>query len=204
MDVARDGGRRRELPQAETDPRARTAGQRGGAEHGQATVEFAIVLPLVLLLIVGMIEFGKAFNYWLDLSHIANETARWAAVDTIPAYGTEALNTTPSVDDLRLYAVAQIGSQELRDSVAPLGVPENVTICWTPTTAPAPATPQIGDAATVVVQAPYGLPLVSSVAELASNLFGSGSSSFGDVTLTGKATVRLEQVPSGTDWGPGC
>ena len=59
--------------------RERTAGERG-----QATVEFAIVLPLVLLLIVGMIEFGKAFNYWLSLNHLANETARWAAVDTSP------------------------------------------------------------------------------------------------------------------------
>ena len=45
-------------------------------ERGQATVEFAIVLPLVLLILVGLIEFGKAFNYWLSLNHLANEGAR--------------------------------------------------------------------------------------------------------------------------------
>jgi Flp pilus assembly protein TadG len=55
-------------------------------EEGQATVEFAIVIPLLLLLVVGIFEFGKAFNYWIDLNHLANEGARWAAVDKVPPY----------------------------------------------------------------------------------------------------------------------
>ena len=43
-------------------------------------VEFAIVLPLLLLVIVGLIEFGITFNSWLSLNHLSNEGARWAAV----------------------------------------------------------------------------------------------------------------------------
>ena len=58
--------------------------RRGRSERGQATIEFAIVLPLVLLLVAGIIEFGKGFNYWLNLNHLANEGARWVAVDKIP------------------------------------------------------------------------------------------------------------------------
>ena len=71
-----------------------------GREEGQATVEFAIVIPLLLLLIVGIIEFGKAFNYWIDLNHLANEGARWAAVEKVPP--TRLTSTAaPAPDDSR-------------------------------------------------------------------------------------------------------
>jgi hypothetical protein len=53
-------------------------------ERGVALVEFALVLPLVLLLLFGMIDFGKAINYWNDETHLANEAARYAAVNSNP------------------------------------------------------------------------------------------------------------------------
>src|SRR5919201_6035109 len=56
-------------------------------ERGVALVEFALVVPLVLLLILGMIDFGKAINYWIDETHLANEGARWAAVNKNPGTG---------------------------------------------------------------------------------------------------------------------
>ena len=37
-------------------------------ESGQALVEFALVLPLLLLLVLGMVDFGKAYNYWNDVT----------------------------------------------------------------------------------------------------------------------------------------
>jgi Flp pilus assembly protein TadG len=49
-------------------------------ERGVALVEFALVLPLVLVLLLGMIDVGKAVNYWNDETHLANEAARYAAV----------------------------------------------------------------------------------------------------------------------------
>ena len=54
-------------------------------ERGVALVEFALVLPLILLLMLGMIDFGKAFNYWNDETHLANEAARQAVVDNCPS-----------------------------------------------------------------------------------------------------------------------
>src|SRR3954451_25174078 len=50
-------------------------------ERGVALVEFVLVLPLVLLLLLGMIDVGKAVNYWNDETHLANEAARDAAVN---------------------------------------------------------------------------------------------------------------------------
>jgi Flp pilus assembly protein TadG len=41
-------------------------------DGGQATVEFALVLPVLLLLLLGIIEFGKAWN----LAQIATDAVR--------------------------------------------------------------------------------------------------------------------------------
>jgi Flp pilus assembly protein TadG len=51
---------------------------------GTAMVEFALVLPLLLTLAFGILQFGKAFNYWIDETHLANEGARWAVVNSNP------------------------------------------------------------------------------------------------------------------------
>ena len=53
-------------------------------EAGQATVEFALILPVLLFVSVGIFDIGKAFNYWIDETHLANVAARWAAVNRLP------------------------------------------------------------------------------------------------------------------------
>jgi hypothetical protein len=53
-------------------------------ESGQSTVEFALILFPLLLLVAGIIQFGIALNYWLDMQRIANQGARWAAVNNWP------------------------------------------------------------------------------------------------------------------------
>jgi hypothetical protein len=46
--------------------------------------EFALVAPVFMLIVVGMLLFGRAFFYWIEANHLANETARWAVVDRNP------------------------------------------------------------------------------------------------------------------------
>jgi Flp pilus assembly protein TadG len=53
-------------------------------ERGTALVELAFVMPLLLVLLLGMIDVGKAFNEWLDETHLANMGARLAAVNYCP------------------------------------------------------------------------------------------------------------------------
>ncbi|MCX7682454.1 MAG: pilus assembly protein, partial [Anaerolineae bacterium] len=45
---------------------------------GQALVEFALILPLVLLMLFGVIEFGRIFHAWLTVEHSARQGARYA------------------------------------------------------------------------------------------------------------------------------
>ena len=57
-------------------------------ESGTALVEFAFVLPLLLVLVLGIADFGRAFNYWIDSTHLANVAARYAAVNKNPGAPT--------------------------------------------------------------------------------------------------------------------
>lgn len=54
-------------------------------DDGQALVEFAMVLPLLLVVLFGCLEFGRLMNYWLNENRLANELARAASVDRYPA-----------------------------------------------------------------------------------------------------------------------
>jgi hypothetical protein len=54
--------------------------------RGQAAVELALVLPVVLLLIVGMLEFARAWNLHQSITDAVREGARRALVaDNPPA-----------------------------------------------------------------------------------------------------------------------
>lgn len=49
-------------------------------ERGAAAVEFALVVPLLLLLVLGIAEFGRAYNLSTTLSGAAREGARAMAL----------------------------------------------------------------------------------------------------------------------------
>jgi Flp pilus assembly protein TadG len=50
-------------------------------ESGQSLVELAFAIPLVLLVILALVDFGLAINTELDATQAANEGARLAAVN---------------------------------------------------------------------------------------------------------------------------
>lgn len=43
-------------------------------ENGQSVVEMALVLPVLLLLLVGIIDFGRVFYYYSHLNLATQET----------------------------------------------------------------------------------------------------------------------------------
>jgi Flp pilus assembly protein TadG len=89
-------------------------------ERGTSLTEFALVLPLLLVLILGMIDFGKAINYWLDETHLANEGARLAVVDSWPGKGGTSLQQ---------YILNQVDSAELAGTTATEGTPHSAQVC---------------------------------------------------------------------------
>lgn len=49
-------------------------------ENGQSMVEFALVLPILMLLVVGIIQFGFIFSVKTTLANEAREAVRYSAV----------------------------------------------------------------------------------------------------------------------------
>jgi len=49
-------------------------------ERGASLIEAAVVLPVLLLLVIGIMEFGLAFKDFLTVSYISREGARLAAL----------------------------------------------------------------------------------------------------------------------------
>lgn len=50
-----------------------------GADRGATLIEFALIFPLLVMLIVGMVTAGTAYNQKLQITHAAREGARFAA-----------------------------------------------------------------------------------------------------------------------------
>jgi Flp pilus assembly protein TadG len=146
-----------------TDPRHR---RRLKGERGSVLVEFALILPILLLVLFGIVDVGKAFNYWNDETHLANEASRWAVVNKDPS-------TISGCGGLTLQAciVSQADTAELR-SLA------HVSICL-------PNGPGVGNPVQAKVTLTYNwMPFVS-------NTLGVGSS-----TITATSTMRQEALPS--------
>jgi Flp pilus assembly protein TadG len=138
-----------------------------GPEDGASLVEFALVLPVLALLLFGMLDFGKAFNYWIDETHLANEGARWAVVNRNPGGGS-----------LQQYLVDQATTDELRNGgTASIASPAEVCISFPN------GTSNVGDPVLVTVSATYNwLPVIGL--------------DTAQTTITGSSHMRLEALPT--------
>jgi Flp pilus assembly protein TadG len=66
---------------------------------GSQLLEFAVALPLLVVFVVGIFDFGGAFNLKQMLSNTAREGARFAS--TLPSNDLDAIGTPPSVTAIR-------------------------------------------------------------------------------------------------------
>ena len=58
--------------------------QRLRDSRGSVVVEFAFVFPMLLVLLLGITEFSRAYLYWNNLQEVAADGARYAAVNRDP------------------------------------------------------------------------------------------------------------------------
>lgn len=53
--------------------------------YGQSLVEFALVLPIILLILLGIVDFGMLFNDYLIITNASREAVRQAVVGATDA-----------------------------------------------------------------------------------------------------------------------
>ncbi|MEX2486612.1 MAG: TadE/TadG family type IV pilus assembly protein [Nitriliruptoraceae bacterium] len=76
---------------------------RDRSDRGAAAVEFALVVPVLLLLVLGILEFGRAFNAQVSLTAAARESVRVMAVENdvdaaVTVASDAAVSLNPSID----------------------------------------------------------------------------------------------------------
>lgn len=96
-------------------------------ERGQATVELALCLPLVALLLGCVVAVGRVVADHARLWHAAREAARVAAVDA-------------DLAEIRMAAAARSGLQGIRIEVSP---PEHERVAGEPATVTATYSPRV-------------------------------------------------------------
>lgn len=75
-------------------------------ERGAVAVELAFLLPLLLLILLGMIEYGRVFNVQVSLTHAAREGARHGAIH----YKDADFDPDNDVRDVALAAAPALGT----------------------------------------------------------------------------------------------
>lgn len=156
----------------------RRFGRRGKSDRGANLVEFAMVMPFLLLLLLGIVEFSWTFATNLDVKQGAREAARITAVNEPDGGGGDAN------DALRT---------EICKRMDLVGDDSATSITWTGDDIDGDGTVEVGEGVTVDVSTPH------------TTLTGFLDWAFGGIThLESTVEIRIEQTPDWTDGTRNC
>lgn len=136
--------------------------RRWRADEGAELIEFALVCPIVVLLIAGLMEFGMIFR---SLEVVTNAAREGARVAVLPAYGTADVQTRV---DQYMNASGMTGGYAVAVADAPLATGAGTFT-----------------ARAVTVTYTYQFATLAAIA----GFFGG---SFDTIPLTGRSVMRVE------------
>jgi Flp pilus assembly protein TadG len=155
------------------------------SDSGQALVELAFVLPIVMLILFGIIDFGLALNNYNADTNLANLAARSASV-----MGTTSTALCNGTSETNLTAFVKC-------EAAATGAPTPTYVCFGDTASTTPSgTLTAGDSLKVEVQSTFGwLKLLTGGDSYVKGLNLNS-------TISASATMRIEQAPSSGTTNP--
>jgi len=151
-------------------------------ERGVALVEFALVAPLLFLVLFGVLDFGKAINYWNTETQMAAQASRIAAVNGGNTYTGSCVGggTETTLAD---YIQCQTATGELRNGSAGTFGATAAQVCIIPLAPPSgspagTAAGDIGQAIQTIVTTQYSwIPFLG----------------IAPITIRATATMRIER-----------
>jgi Flp pilus assembly protein TadG len=151
----------------------------GNGRRGQALVEFALIVPVLLLMLVIAIDFGRLFFSYIETTNAAREGANYAA-----AHAGDSSYSTTYTSGVTAAALGETNAQGQRGAGS---MTVSALVCFNPL-APVPTAacntatnkPGIGYQVTVTVTQPF-----TFFTPLISGFFG------GQLTLSSSATAPV-------------
>jgi hypothetical protein len=122
---------------------------------GQALVEMALMIPILIMLLTGVFEFGLLLYAHVQVSNAAREAGRAASLYRSTRYITVDGNNTPNCDgSINGWSLNQTVQQAIvyhalfnnggnQGCPDPSGAIQSSSLGWLPTTPPAPDTIQV-------------------------------------------------------------
>jgi len=136
-------------------------------ERGAALVEFALIAPFLFLVLFGIVDFGRALNYYNQVTQLAGQGARAAVVNRNP-------------DGTAITSGSSLQNQLVTQYTAQPELKKGVVACIV-----GPLPTSVGDPVTVKVSYQFHfLPLI-----------GAAGAALGGLTLSATETERAEVVP---------
>jgi Flp pilus assembly protein TadG len=142
--------------------------RRISTDRGAAIIETALTLPILLLVSIGIFEFGRAYETWQVMTNAAREGARVAVLP----------NPVAGAADARVRSYLQLGGLNYDSSVAVSVTPVQISL----------GAAGNASASRVTVTYPFTFMVLQPVA----SLVVSGSTAGAPITLTAGATMRNE------------
>jgi Flp pilus assembly protein TadG len=139
------------------------------SERGTAMLETALVLPLLMLVAVGIFDFGRAYQTWQVLTNAAREGARVAVLP----------NATPAQVQARVAAYMQAGQ---------LGNAATATVAVNQAATVSLGASGTATASLVTVNYPYSFMVLGPIA----NMIQGGPSIGAPFTMVASAEMRNE------------
>ncbi len=119
------------------------------SQQGAAAIEFAFILPVLLLIFTGMIEYGRVMWHYDVLAKAARDAARYLSSVPASALGGEASSSTSTARSIVANAATQAGV--VVTGLDPLAY---ITITCSPAACTSPASGS-GSTVTVAINYPY-------------------------------------------------
>jgi Flp pilus assembly protein TadG len=144
--------------------------------EGQSAVEFALSIPILVMLLIGILDLGRGIHYYNTISYLAREGARTGIVlKTTTDWGT-AGNSPGTYSAPAVYS----GTNTIVGKIA--SEAKTLDLAATRVTISAPAGTNRYLELPLAVRVDYGF----------SPLYANWIGSAGTITLTAQATMRIE------------
>jgi Flp pilus assembly protein TadG len=155
---------------------------RSSNQRGQAVIEMALTLPLLLLVVFGIIDFGFMFQRYEVVTNAAREGARLGVLQSSAGYtATEAQNR--ALDYMRASGLnateRPCGGAEVKNTMCAQMTTQTVTVAGS---TPAKTVQQV----TVIVEYDHEHSFVGPIMQLF------GGTAWGTIRLRSASTMRLE------------
>lgn len=96
-----------------------------GRQRGAVLMEAALVVPLLLMLLIGIVWFGRAYNAWQTMTRAAREGARFASAPSCATCG----NAFPTAAEVRQVVDSALTASSLDPQlVTGYSMTRNVTL----------------------------------------------------------------------------